>query len=73
MIFQTHFRLSKILNRWQTYRNGDNTDSVGTLNESLRNISEAYYQIKDYSLLDFKKIPIEPLAEIWRARRTYKH
>lgn len=64
-LFETHFRLSKILNRWQTYRNGDNTDSIGTLKQSLRNIVEAYYLIKDFSLLEFDKVPIEPLAEIW--------
>lgn len=64
-LFEAHFRLSKILNRWQTYRNGDNTDSIGTLHQSLRNIAEAYDLIRNLSLLEFDKVPIEPLAEIW--------
>lgn len=65
ILFEAHFRLSNILNRWQTYRNGDNTDSIGTLKQSLKNIEDSYSMIKDFSLLDFEKIPIEPLAEIW--------
>jgi len=65
ILIEAHFRLSKILNRWQTYRNGDNTDSIGTLKQSLKNIEDSYSMIKDFSLLNFEKIPIEPLAEIW--------
>jgi len=43
----THYKLSKILNKWQTYRNGDNADSIGTLKIALQNISEPiiYYSM----------------------------
>lgn len=61
----THFRSAKILNRWQTYRNGDNKDSIGTLKEALENITEAYNQIKEYTILEFNEMPIEPLHTIW--------
>jgi len=64
-LVETHYRLSRILNRWQTYRNGDNTDSIGTLQDSLNNISGAYIEIKDFSLLDFEKIPRDPLETLW--------
>lgn len=62
---ETHFRLAKILNRWQTYRNGDNLDSIGTLRDSLGNIAEAYHSIKNFTLLDFNEIPREPLDNLW--------
>lgn len=61
----THYKLSKILNKWQTYRNGDNADSIGTLKIALQNISEPYKEIKNITLLEFDEIPHTPLEIMW--------
>lgn len=62
---EAYRRLCKILPRWQTYRNGENTEPLETLNESLTNISDSYNQIRNYTLLDFDKIPYETIETIW--------
>ena len=61
----TYDRLCSILPRWQTYRGGGNSEPLNTLRNALREIREAYAQIREYSLLDFSEIPIEPLRLIW--------
>ena len=58
-------RLCTILPRWQTYRNGDNANSLGTLKESLANISAVYNQLRTYTMLDFDSIPFETLETSW--------
>ena len=57
--------LRVILPRWQTYRSGDNSHPLKTLKESVENISEAYNQIHNFTLLEFDNIPREPLEIIW--------
>jgi hypothetical protein len=57
--------LCTILPRWQTYRNGGNSDPLGTLKNSLANISDAYNQIRKFTLLEFDSVPREPLEIIW--------
>jgi len=62
---ETYRRLCTILPKWQTYRNGDNADPLRTLKDSVTNISEAYNQLRTYTLLDFNKVPFEALEIIW--------
>jgi len=62
---ETYSKLCKVLPKWQTYRNGDNSDPLGTLRDALRNISEAYNHIRRYTLLEFDEIPRESLEVIW--------
>ena len=62
---ETYQRLCKILPRWQTYRNGKNANSLRTLKESIANISEAYNQLRNITLLDFDDVAFEPLEKIW--------
>jgi hypothetical protein len=57
-------RLLSILPGWQTYR-GVDCDYRRRLPFSLSNIVDAYDQIREYNLLDFDKIPSEPLELIW--------
>ena len=61
----THTKLYKILKGWQTYRNGNNSDSSKTLKISLKNMREDYDQIRKYTLLNFKDIPEFELRMIW--------
>jgi hypothetical protein len=58
-------RLSSILPKWQTYRNGNNPEPLKTLRETLDNISEDYNQLRKYTLLEFENIPHEILEKIW--------
>lgn len=62
---ETYRRLSVILPRWQTYRNGENLNPLQTLKDSIDNISEAYNRLRTYTLLDFNEIPSEILETIW--------
>jgi len=62
---EAYRRLCTILPKWQTYRNGDNADPLRTLKESLANISEAYNQLRTYTMLDFDSIPFETLETVW--------
>jgi hypothetical protein len=55
-IEETYHRLCAILPKWKTYRNGDNANPLETLKDSLVNISEAYSQLRTYTLLDFDSI-----------------
>jgi len=64
-IRETYKRLSNILPKWQTYRNGKNSSPLKTLSESLKNISLPYNEIRRYSLLEFEEIPEAPLRKIW--------
>ena len=58
-------RLSFILPKWQTYRNGDNANPLKTLRESLANISDAYDQIRKFTILEFDEVPRKALEVIW--------
>jgi len=58
-------RLSSTLPKWQTYRNGNNSEPLKTLRETLDNISEDYNQLRKYTLLEFGNIPHEILEKIW--------
>jgi hypothetical protein len=57
-------KLLDILPGWQTYR-GVDCDYNKWLPISLSNIVDAYDQIRNQTLLDFDKIPLEPLELIW--------
>jgi len=56
--------LLEILPSWQTYR-GVRCEYKDWLPASLNNIADAYNQIRNYSLLDFDKIPRQSLNYIW--------
>jgi len=62
---EAYRRLSKILPKWQTYRNGENVSPYKTLKESVHNISGVYNEIREYSLLEFKDIPVNSLQRVW--------
>lgn len=62
---EAYRRLSLILPRWQTYRNGNNSDSLGTLRDAISRIEEEYNQLRGYSLLEFDEVPTEILEKIW--------
>lgn len=62
---EAYSKLCTILPKWQTYRNGDNSQPLETLRESLNNISEAYNKLRYYTLVDFNSIPLETLEGIW--------
>ena len=62
---ETYCRLREILPKLQTYRMGDSTDPLEILRDSLRNIPEAYDQIRRYTLLEFDEVPRESLEIIW--------
>lgn len=64
-IKEAYARLSEILPRWQTYRNGDSSEPLEILKESLDRISEAYGELRNYTLLDFESIPHETLETVW--------
>jgi len=61
----TYTKLYAILKRWQTYRNGKNSNPSKTLKESLKNIRNDYDQIRKNTLLNFKDIPRDKLQTIW--------
>jgi len=62
---EAYAKLCNILPKWQTYRNGDNSEPLKTLERALINIAEEYNQLRNYTLLEFDKIPIELLAKVW--------
>jgi hypothetical protein len=62
---EAYFKLCTILPKWQTYRNGDNSEPLETLRKALDNISEEYNKLRKYTLLDFDSIPFEALENIW--------
>jgi hypothetical protein len=57
-------KLLEILPRWQTYR-GVKCDYLKELPLALSKISDAYNEIRHFSLLNFQQIPDEPLQIIW--------
>lgn len=59
-------RLLDILPKWQTYR-GIKCDYEKDLPIALGDISDAYSQIRQYSLLEFQEIPEGQLLFIWHA------
>lgn len=62
---EAYRRLAKILPKWQTYRNGENSSPYRTLKESLQNITRSYYEIRACSLLEFGDIPEKALRNVW--------
>ena len=62
---EAYRRLLKILPKWQTYRNGENSSPYRTLKESLLNIVRSYNDIHAYSLLEFGDIPEKALRNVW--------
>jgi hypothetical protein len=64
-IDEAYKRLRYILPKWQTYRPSSNPFTFLTLKESLRNISQEYNIIREYTLLEFDIIPKKSLEKIW--------
>lgn len=62
---ETYHRLCLILPGWLTYRPYDSAVCLRILRDSLRNMCDAYNQVRSYTLLEFDKIPDEPLRLIW--------
>jgi hypothetical protein len=62
---EAYRRLCRILPKWLTYRGVPRIRWREILEDSLETISEAYDQIRRYSLLEFSEIPDEPLELIW--------
>ncbi len=61
----TYQMLCRILPKWKTYRGVRGIKWKETLKDSLKNMSQAYYKVKSYSLLEFDDVPIESLNLIW--------
>jgi len=62
---ETCRRVWSILRGWQAYRPCDSTVCLKVLKDSLRNASEAYNQIRSYTLLEFDKVSNHSLELIW--------
>jgi len=62
---ETYHRLCLTLPRWLTYRGAPGIKWREILEDSLDRISEAYDQIRSYSLLEFSEVPDDPLELIW--------
>lgn len=62
---ETYRRLCKTLPRWQTYRGVPGIRWREILEHSLTRMSDAYNQIRSYSLLEFSEVPDDPLKLIW--------
>ena len=62
---RTHGKLKLIMRAWQTYRPFDSEICLERLESSLEEIASSYYNIKDYSLLNFKDAPVKELRLIW--------
>ena len=65
-IEETHLKLLAVLKKWQTYRNGSNSDTSKTLKEALWNIREEYDHLRGFSLLRFREMPKGELEVVWR-------
>lgn len=61
----TYRMMCRILPKWKTYRGVRGIRWKESLKDSLKNMSEAYNRVRNYSLLEFDDIPIEPLNLIW--------
>ncbi len=59
-------KLIKLLREWKWHRPHSYQGLEEKLENALRKISDAYDQIRDYSLLQFEDVPEEPLKLIWR-------
>lgn len=62
---ETYDLLGRTLKRWQWHRPDSFSKLAGKLKEALKKSSDAYSQIRNYSLLEFNNIPNEPLELIW--------
>lgn len=62
---ETCRKLWTILRGWQAYRPYNSTACLGILEDSLERITDAYNQIRNYSLLEFDHVPDKPLELIW--------
>jgi len=58
-------KLWSILREWQAYRPFNSTACLRILKDSLETISDAYNEIRTYSLLQFDGLPAKPLELIW--------
>ena len=61
----TYRMLCRILPKWKTYRGVRGIRWKECLKDSLKNMYGAYKIVKNYSLLEFDEVPIEPLNLIW--------
>lgn len=62
---ETHNRISRILPGWQTYRPSDSEKCLAILEDAMPKLSDAYSEIKNYTLLEFSEIPEDSLKVIW--------
>jgi len=70
---ETYVMLRGILRRWQAFRPFDTVRCLSMLKRALLNISSAYDEIREYELLRFSDIPLEPLELIWDELGVVKH
>ncbi|MGB9854901.1 MAG: hypothetical protein ACPLRY_08910, partial [Candidatus Bathyarchaeales archaeon] len=61
----TYYKLRDVLANWQTYRSSRNSDHWGTLKRSLEAISDAYDQLRMFTILEFNVIPNNILELTW--------
>ena len=62
---ETYRKLSRTLPIWQTYRGVPGLRWRETLKKSLERMTDAYDQIRGFSLLEFSEVPDEPIKLIW--------
>ncbi len=68
---ETSEKLLAVLPKWQTYR-GVKSDYRRGLPLALSKISDAYNEIRQYSLLEFDRIPDDPLRFVWEILASVK-
>ena len=64
-IEETYDKLGKTLKIWQWHRPEKFSKLAKKLKNALERISNAYNQIRSYSLLEFSEVPDKPLESIW--------
>ena len=62
---RTYTKLGRTLKFWQWHRPSKFSDLAPRLKNALEKIQESYDQIREYSLLEFDRVPSEPLESIW--------
>lgn len=62
---ETCRRLWVTLRGWQAYRPYNSNECLRILEDSLRKMSDAYNQIRVFTLLEFDEVPSKPLELIW--------
>ena len=58
-------KLWSALRGWQAYRPCDSNVCLRVLKGALKNMADSYNQIRNYSLLEFDRVPNKPLNVIW--------